>query len=322
MLRTCIRGLASLKLAVFVLLGLAVSLAAGTVLESLHDTATAQYYVYRSLWFHGLLALLGVNIVAVMASRWPWKKHHTPFLLAHIGIVLLLVGSYFTERFGLDGTIRIAENQTSSTVDLSGNPRFYIFDGNNVTWVRLPWIPNWIPFQPVSVSGLGYAYDLKIDRYLTYGEPRYSFVPSPGSRNSAIQLQVQGGPMQIKQDLWLYSGDPRTSKIQMGPAEFVYGAISEAKDKPSFSIIPGPDGSVGYWAKSSEGHILNAKLAPERNFWKSSGSRLERKRQTHDPELHSGSQIGDHVRARRPGATGSHAAFGHSRGQRFRRTRG
>ena len=76
---------ASLKLAVIVLLGFAASLATGTILESQYDTATAQYYVYRSPWFFGLLGLLGVNIFFAAMSRYPWKGRHTPFILAHIG---------------------------------------------------------------------------------------------------------------------------------------------------------------------------------------------------------------------------------------------
>src|SRR5688500_5730402 len=53
--------LCSLKLAVLVIVGLAVSLAVATVLESLYDTPTGQYHVYRSKWFYGLLFGLGLN---------------------------------------------------------------------------------------------------------------------------------------------------------------------------------------------------------------------------------------------------------------------
>ena len=33
----------------------------------------AQWYVYGSPWFVGLLALLGVNILAATLIRFPWK---------------------------------------------------------------------------------------------------------------------------------------------------------------------------------------------------------------------------------------------------------
>src|SRR4051812_21722394 len=76
------RLLSSLKLAVMVILGLAISLSTATILESLYDTPTAQYWVYRSLWFYCLLGGLGANIFFVAMSRYPWKKKHIPFLLA------------------------------------------------------------------------------------------------------------------------------------------------------------------------------------------------------------------------------------------------
>src|SRR5689334_21726768 len=113
--------LCSLKLAVVVILGLAVSLATGTVLESLYDTPTAQYYVYRSFWFHAVLATLGINIFCVAVSRWPWKRKHIPFLLAHLGILMLLGGAWVTEKFGLDGSIRVAEGESARIVELDEN---------------------------------------------------------------------------------------------------------------------------------------------------------------------------------------------------------
>ncbi|MBI2712793.1 MAG: hypothetical protein HYX41_08075, partial [Bdellovibrio sp.] len=48
------KQLCSLKLAVLVILTLALALAAGTVLESVYDTPTAQYWVYRARWFSGV----------------------------------------------------------------------------------------------------------------------------------------------------------------------------------------------------------------------------------------------------------------------------
>jgi len=58
----------SLKLAVAVILGLTLALMVATFLESIYDTRTAQYFVYQSWWFTGLLGLLGVNIFFVALS--------------------------------------------------------------------------------------------------------------------------------------------------------------------------------------------------------------------------------------------------------------
>ena len=111
------RILVSLQLAVVVLILITVSLIAATVLESRFDTPTAQYFVYRSPWFFGLLLVLGINILAVALSRLPWKKRHLPFLAAHLGILLLLVGAWITQRFGVDGMLRVEEGRTESAVE-------------------------------------------------------------------------------------------------------------------------------------------------------------------------------------------------------------
>src|SRR5258707_536483 len=69
----------SLKVAVMILLCLAICLASATFLESAYDGKTAQRLVYRSWFFISLLGILGLEILLVAFSRWPWKKRHIPF---------------------------------------------------------------------------------------------------------------------------------------------------------------------------------------------------------------------------------------------------
>lgn len=57
------RFLASLKLAVFSLLSLAVTLAYATFFEKWYGTAAVNEYIYRNAWFAILLAFLGINIL-------------------------------------------------------------------------------------------------------------------------------------------------------------------------------------------------------------------------------------------------------------------
>ena len=250
----------SLKLAVFVLLSLSASLATGTILESLYDTPTAQYFVYRSIWFHGVLGLLGVNMLCAALSRYPWKRRHIPFLMAHAGILMLLTGSFITERIGLDGSMRVTEGETSSVVEID-NPQLMIMDQTKVSRVPLPWIPPSVSFRKFSLASRGLPYDLTVDRYISHADPEYSFIPVKGSPNAALQLRIQGGPMQITQDLWLFAGDPGMRTIQMGPAEFSLGILSNAHGHPSFSAIPEKDGSLSYVAKSSDGKVLRGSIA-------------------------------------------------------------
>jgi hypothetical protein len=217
-----LKFLASLKLAVLVILGLAFACATATVLESLYDTPTAKYWVYSAFWFRGILALMCINLAAVMVDRWPWKVKHIPFLLAHIGILLLMFGSWLTEKTGLDGSLRITEGESGSIVEVD-EPMLVVTEKAKVQSFPVKWIPPEVQFAPRSFKDeLGY--DLKIQDYITHADPLFEFVqrdarvapvdhPKP-----ALKLTLTGGPMQITQDFWLWTGDPSTQGMQAGPA--------------------------------------------------------------------------------------------------------
>jgi hypothetical protein len=113
-----LRLLGSLKLAVFLLVVLAVTIAVATVLEAERGRAYAQWYVYHSRWFIAILTLLGVTIFSAAASRWPWKRHQTGFVITHAGLLILLAGSLRSFRGGVEGqvTLRVGETTTKMTV--------------------------------------------------------------------------------------------------------------------------------------------------------------------------------------------------------------
>ncbi len=116
-----IQFLSSLKLAVMVMLSICILVGIGTVIESKYDAEAASKLIYRTYWMWVTLSLLAVNLTAVMVSRWPWKKRHASFVSAHVGILLLLLGSWLTQRWGLDGTMRVEINKSSQQVIVSQN---------------------------------------------------------------------------------------------------------------------------------------------------------------------------------------------------------
>lgn len=220
LLRALYHGLISLKLAVFVVLGLALSLIISTTLESKYDTATAQYFVYRSTAFHYLLLLLGLNIFFVAVSRYPWKRHHAAFLCAHSGILLLLAGAWVTERFGLDGSMRIAEGEQQSVVEID-EPTLFLADGAQVKTFSVKWVPPMVQFKKMNIAD----FDLVVDQMISHADVDVKYLPSKSKApddmvraGGALLVNIQGGPMQISQDFWLWSGDPSTANVQAGPA--------------------------------------------------------------------------------------------------------
>lgn len=111
--------LSSVKLAVPTMLILIVVVAIGTIIESRYNAQVSGILVYKSKWFLALLGILWVNIFCSTISRIPYKEHHTGFVVVHIGLLTLLIGSMVTFIWGIDGSLRIIEGQSGNKVALN-----------------------------------------------------------------------------------------------------------------------------------------------------------------------------------------------------------
>ena len=110
--------LSSLRLAVVTMLTLGAVCGYATFYEMHHGTPAAQRDIYQTPWFAFILGVLGLNIFSVMVSRYPWTKHHIGFLTAHVGLLLVLVGSVVSLYRGLDSNMALFEGETSDRVAL------------------------------------------------------------------------------------------------------------------------------------------------------------------------------------------------------------
>ncbi len=105
--RALFRLFSSVRLAVVLLSVLIIASLVGTLYETSFDAKVARAYVYDASWFNVWLLFLGLNLFFAALSRWPWKRHHTGFLITHLGIILLLIGSYIGRTWGIEGTMTI-----------------------------------------------------------------------------------------------------------------------------------------------------------------------------------------------------------------------
>ncbi len=133
--KSLLKYLASLNLAVIIILSLAAVAAVGTIFEAKYDTETATALVYQSPWMYIVLTLLTINLTAVMVDRWPWRVRHTGFVLAHIGIIILLTGGLITQKMGIDGSMYFEIGTRSRMVTLSEKQlsAYSTFDGSRYT---------------------------------------------------------------------------------------------------------------------------------------------------------------------------------------------
>ena len=111
----------SITIAVPLLVAIALVLAWGTIYEARFGTAAVQRFIYHSWWFQTLLGFLAVNLALAALERYPWQRRHLPFVLAHIGIILVLVGGILGSRFGVEGQLIIPEGQAERTLQQPGN---------------------------------------------------------------------------------------------------------------------------------------------------------------------------------------------------------
>lgn len=268
------RFLVSLKTAVVTILAIAASCTAGTFIESLYDTRTAQYYVYRSPWFLALLIFFGTIIAAVAISRFPWKPRHIPFLIAHLGILILLYGSWVTYQYGVDGSLQVAEGEAEGVVHLP-EQMLYLVDedsGNLLERREVPWVPPGVEFSGMVLE----HHDLRVDRFIPHAEPVFQFSAarkiegSAPSDRSAVSLKISGGPLPVQQEIWLYGGDASWRSLQVGPVFFVLipshrpdilKAFESAKASGTrFAIRVSEDGVAHYVAISKSGRIKKGRV--------------------------------------------------------------
>jgi len=105
--RAVLNVLASTRTSIVLLALLAAAAMVGTILPD----PTAQKYVYGQLWFHVLLGMLGLALVACMVWRKRMGMARLWSLLTHLGILLVLIGAMVTLVWAERGAIIIYEGQ-------------------------------------------------------------------------------------------------------------------------------------------------------------------------------------------------------------------
>ncbi|MBN2473945.1 MAG: cytochrome c biogenesis protein ResB [Pirellulales bacterium] len=193
-----LRLLASLKLAVVLLILLGVVCAAATFVESGRGTEFVQWYCYDSPWFVGLWALLGLNLLAAMLVRFPWKLRQAGFLMTHAGVLGLMIGSVQTYWSGVEGQLSFAEGETTNMVTLGDRSQLTVlppgsredekldfsFNGGPVDW------PEGRPLEFPETEGV----TLRVLRFLRHARAETRWVADSSGRGPAAAKIAMIGP--------------------------------------------------------------------------------------------------------------------------------
>lgn len=249
-----IKKLASIKLAVVIIVLLGTITAVGTFVEAhFNDSAAALKMVYGSIWMYGVMGLLAICLIAVMIDRWPWKPKHVGFVAAHIGILTLMAGAMITRQYGVDGVLYLEPGigtrfvQTTDTV-LS---LYSSMDGSK--WTRIAEKPvDFFADRPTAAKP--YSLELpngtvKIVDYLPYAFRDEKVVASDReSAGGAVRFQLQNS--RVSQTDWLVQQTPEAQVVKnLGPAQvmLVNKSPMRAEGRNMIVLIGKKDGdAVGY----------------------------------------------------------------------------
>lgn len=219
----------SLKLAVITLSSLAVLVACGTFVESRYNQEIANKVIYHSPLMFLFLTLLSVNLTFVLIDRWPWKKKHAPFVLAHIGILTMILGSVMTKYLGIDAVLSFQEGESKSSVQLIEKEINIYTSQNGSDFVLL--YKQDVDFffkrpsgkKPFSISFK--EGDFEIRKYIPYGRARLNYKKSKYGEEPALRFLLRGQMGSFSE--WIQLSKSETNKsISVGPA-----TITLTKDK-------------------------------------------------------------------------------------------
>ncbi len=108
--------LASLKLAVILLVLLLLGLAAGTIVESSSGVAVAGRQVYYAWWFIALQAAFAVNVLASIVAFFPWGQSRIGFLTAHGALLVILAGAVTSWFFKVEGQLQLWKGESGDAI--------------------------------------------------------------------------------------------------------------------------------------------------------------------------------------------------------------
>lgn len=217
---------ASLKLAVFVILAMGAMSAYGTIIESIYqDAKRAQETVYHSWYSYTTFILLTINLIAVIIDRYPWKKHHVGFISAHVGIIILIIGSIITRYYGVDGSMAFNMQETRkeitvaqtdlavySTLMTGGMRKVY---EQEVVFLKSP--PS--KENPYKIS-LGGSDEIVINGFRPYAIPQNKIEKSD-KKTDGPALRFQIANQNVSESEWLVLGRESVDRKNMGPAQII-----------------------------------------------------------------------------------------------------
>ncbi|MBI1387345.1 MAG: hypothetical protein GC154_02725 [bacterium] len=237
--------LASLKLAVILLLIFVVLLSAATILESKTSTEEAQRLIYGTAWFDFLLFVLGINVLCSAMIRFPWKKKQIGFLITHAGILIILIGSLMTRKFGMEGQLMLSEGEVGDSIRMNqvalsvSAPQLNAFESFNPQKFMASGIPAGKALKySIGDSGL-VCY---VNQYFSNPRQDESITNDGTSKNPAVRVALKRPELeQVSARDWLVASDPQRNVMDFGMAKVVFSRAETEEALANALKAPGQE---------------------------------------------------------------------------------
>ncbi len=211
----------SVKLAVVLLAVIVVASIAGTLYETSFDAKVARAYVYNAWWFDVWLTVLCVNLACAAFSRMPWKRHHTGFLITHLGIIILLIGAMIGRGWGIEGTMTIFKNQPPNNQLVVDQRVLRVEEGSSVAQYPVNIIGRHpAPGSPWQLGRTPAGWDVALVDYAPLIDAAFEpqAVPPNAGGQPAVRIKLVSKRLKQTMDNWLMAGDADHGTLDLGLA--------------------------------------------------------------------------------------------------------
>ncbi len=232
----------SVKLAVILLSVLIVASIVGTLYETSFDAKVARAYIYNAWWFDLWLTVLCVNLACAAFSRMPWKRHHTGFLVTHLGIIILLVGAMIGRGWGIEGTMTLHKGEAPDNQLLVDQRVLRVEEpGSETRQYPVEIIgrhPS--PSRPWSLGQTAGGWDITLVDYAPLIDA--AFEPQPGppamaaEAQPAVRVRLVTKRVGATLDNWLLAGDPEHGTLDLSglaSVRLLRGVAPVSTDNPA-----------------------------------------------------------------------------------------